>query len=114
MSKKDRLDCVDVIGCIFNLTLTDRSVFESLKTDQGTTALGVAEIIERDRSTAHRSLEKLVACGLCKKEKSSNGTRGYSYVYTRISDLDLYLMAKSNIDKCYEKIENALETLRED
>ncbi len=114
MSKQEIFECVDVIGCIFNLTPTDISVFESLAADHGTTALEVAKRIEKDRSTAHRSLEKLVACGLSHKEKVSNKTRGYSYVYTRISDWDLYLKAKANIDKCYEKIEGALHKLTKD
>ena len=114
MSKEERFECIDVIGCIFNLTLTDISAFESLTTDHGTTTLEVAKRIGKDRSTAHRSLEKLVACGLSQKEKVSNETRGYSYIYTRISDWDLYLKAKTNIDKCYEKIEGALHKLTQD
>ena len=111
MSKNDKLECVNVIGCIFNLTQTDVSTFEALTTDKGTTALEVAKLIDKDRSTAHRSLEKLVSCGLSQKEKVSNKTRGYSYVYTRISDWNLYLKAKTNIDKCYEEIEGALQKL---
>ena len=114
MSNKDEFECVDVIGCIFNLTLTDIAAFELLKTDSGTTAQEIATGIDKDRSTAHRSLEKLVACGLSQKEKMSNETRGYSYVYTRISDRELFLKAKSNIDKCYEKIEGALHHLTQD
>ncbi|MDO9536982.1 MAG: helix-turn-helix domain-containing protein [Thermoplasmata archaeon] len=112
MSKKDDFDCIDVIGCIFNLTQTDISVIELLKTDYGATALEIATMIGKDRSTAHRSLEKLVACGLGQKGRKTNETRGYSYVYTRISDRDLYLKAKSNIDMCYKKIEKALHQLK--
>ncbi len=114
MSKESKFECIDVIGCVFNLTLTDISTFEALTWNHGATTKEIAKRIEKDRSTAHRSLEKLVACGLSQKEKVANETRGYSYVYTRISDRDLYLKAKSNIDKCYEKIEGALHKLKHD
>ena len=112
LSKEGDFQCVDVIGCIFNLTLTDISVFEALTQKDSTTTLDVAKKIGKDRSTAHRSLEKLVSCGLSQKERIANETRGYSYVYTRISDIDLYLKAKTDIEGCYDKIETALNKLK--
>ena len=49
----------------------DIKTLESLPSAGGITAHDVGEAIGKDRSTAHRSLEKLVAIGVCYKEKRS-------------------------------------------
>jgi len=111
-SKDGKFECIDVIKCVFNLTLTDISTFESLSPVHGITTLEVAKKIGKDRSNAYRSLEKLVACGLGQRERASRETRGYSYAYTRINDQELYLKVKYNIDKCYAEIEKTLNQLK--
>ena len=109
LSREGDFSCADVIGCVFNLTETDLMVFEVLSADSDSTSLEVADKIKRDRSTAHRSLEKLVACGIARKMRRSKGTRGYSNAYRRITDRELYVRSKANIDECYKNIEAALK-----
>jgi len=107
----NELGCYDVVRCIFNLTDTDIQVLKVLSEDRTETAASVGRMIEKDRSTAHRSLEKLVSCGLCIKERKGNKPRGFSNVYRRIGKRQLYSKTKDNLDHCYNKINRILEDL---
>ena len=71
--------------------------------------LQVAKLVNRDRSTAYRALEKLVACSLVIKERKGGKTRGFSNVYHRVSDRELYVKADENLDRCYGKIKRVLK-----
>ncbi len=107
------LSCLDVVRCIHGLTDTDIKTLESLPSTDGITAHDVGEAIGKDRSTAHRSLEKLVSAGICFKEKRSGTPRGYSNYYQRISTKDLYKMTEKSLDECYAKVKVALDNVKD-
>ncbi len=118
MGKLSRMDpnslsCMDVVKCIHALTDTDIKALESLPSNDGITAHDVGEAIGKDRSTAHRSLEKLVAAGICYKEKRSGTPRGYSNYYQRVPKKELYRMAKKGLDECYTKVKIALDNMND-
>ncbi len=108
MADMDKLGCQDVVRCIFNLTGTDLAVLDSLSENEDRTAQEVADTLKKDRSTAHRSLEKLVSCGLCYKERKAGNPRGFTNVYRRIPDKKLYKKAEENLDKCYARVKAVL------
>jgi predicted transcriptional regulator len=103
------MGCDDVVKCIFNLTQTDLAILNALSEKNEKSAGDVAEAVGKDRSTAHRSLEKLVSCGLCYKERKSGKPRGYINVYRRIPEGRIYKKADENLDKCYARIKAVLK-----
>lgn len=105
----ESLTCIDVVKCLHNLTDTDIRVLDNLPRTGGVTAAHIGEAIGKDRSTAHRSLEKLVSAGVCYKEKQSGSPRGYSYQYHRVSMKELFKKAEQNLDVCYAKVKEALK-----
>ena len=109
----DSLSCLDVVKCIYNLTDTDILIFENLPMDEGITAQDVSKLIGKDRSTAHRGLEKLVACGVCYKERRAGTPRGYSNYYHRIPARELYKKTEASLDKCYVQVKEALKNIDE-
>ena len=112
MARLESPDCFDVVQCIFSLTDTDLMVFKNVPTENGIKAKEIALIIGKDRSTVQRSLDKLISAGMCFKEKKTNETRGYSYIYIRISDRELFKMTEGNLDRCYDKVRKALKELK--
>ena len=109
----ESLSCLDVVKCIHNLTDTDILILENLPRDDAITAQEVAKLIGKDRSTAHRGLEKLVVCGVCYKEKRAGTPRGYSNYYHRIPARELYKMTEQSLDKCYAQVKDALKKIDE-
>ena len=105
----ESLTCIDIVKCLHNLTDTDIQVLDVLLSTGGLTAAQIGEAVGKDRSTAHRSLEKLVSSGVCYKEKHSGSPRGYSYHYHRVSMKEIFKKAEQNLDVCYAKVKKALK-----
>jgi predicted transcriptional regulator len=106
----DAINCKDVVKCIFNLTDTDMSVLKALSEKERYTAQFVANEIGKDRTTAYRSLEKLLSCGLCLKGRKGGQSRGFSNVYQGISEKEIYSLAERKFEACYQKIKKVLQS----
>jgi predicted transcriptional regulator len=108
----DAIDCQDVVKCIFNLSDTDMHVLEVLSKKKKYTAQNIADIIKKDRTTVHRSLEKLLSCGLCIKERKGGQSRGFSNVYQGFSEREIYNLAEHKFEACYLKIKELFQSTR--
>lgn len=109
----DEINCFDLIKCVFNLNETDIKIIQSFSGNQGKTIKEITKIVGKDRSTVHRSLEKLISCHLCYKERKSGETRGFVDYYYLIPIKDILEMVESNLDKCYSKIKRILDEFKE-
>lgn len=112
--ESNNFDCLDLIRCIFNLNETDIKVLKSFQENNGTTISNISKKIKKDRSTVHRSLEKLMSCKICYKERKSGKTRGFVDYYYRIPLDELYKKAEKNLDQCYAKIKKVISKLDKD
>ena len=76
------LQCIDLLECAHGLKELDRTVFRLLVTaDEPLTVDDVADGIGRDRSTAYRSISRLLDTGFVTKEQRNYESGGYYYVY---------------------------------
>ena len=104
-------NCFDLVRCVFNLNETDIQILQSFDNNNGKTIKQIIQKISKDRSTVHRSLEKLISCNICYKERKSGNARGFVDYYYRISDKDIFKKAEVNLDKCYSSIKKMLVEL---
>ena len=102
------LTCHDLVKCIFNLNRTEASVLRVLPEEDGRTAGDVAGDLKKDRSTVYRALEKLVSVGLAYKERRGGESRGFSNVYYRVPEKELFRKAEKSLDECYSRIKQIL------
>ena len=103
--------CFDVIGCLFNLRETDVLVLQLLSMKNGKTIAEIAHKLKKDRSTIHRSLEKLLSSHLCFKERKSGKTRGFADYYFRLPEHEILRVTEKNLDACYSKIKKMLHSI---
>ena len=103
-----KFTCFDFIRCIFKLNETDIRVLQSLPGKNGITISELTDALRKDRSTIHRSLEKLVACNLCYKERKTGKKRGFVDNYYIIPEKEVLYKAEENLDRCYTKIKQML------
>ncbi|MFA9417418.1 helix-turn-helix domain-containing protein [Natrinema sp. HArc-T2] len=76
------LQCIDLLECVHGLKELDRTVFRLLVTvDDPLTVDDVADGIGRDRSTAYRSISRLLDTGFVTQEQRNYESGGYYYVY---------------------------------
>jgi predicted transcriptional regulator len=105
----DKIDnCYSIVKCFYNLSNTDLEILQSFQDDKGLTIKELTENIGKDRSTIQRSLEKLISCHLCFKERKSGIPRGFIYYYYRISIKEILKQIDKNLDECYKKIKNII------
>ncbi len=63
----------------------------------------------KDRSTVHRSLQRLVRCGMCRKEKHVLKKGGHYYLYGAIPPETAKDMLKDCIEKWHKKMIDSLK-----
>ena len=79
---KEDIECESLLECFHGLGSLDREVFGVLTAaDRPFTVDEVAERVERERSTAYRSLSRLVEAGFCHKEQVNDAGRRYYHVF---------------------------------
>lgn len=110
MTKQD-IDCDNVIECIYNLSELDKEILSVLSEENEYRSSEIAEEIEKDQSTAYRSLEKLLECGLVYKEKQNIRNGGYYFLYSRRPLDNIKEEAKACVDRWYDEIVEAIQDM---
>ena len=105
---KESFTCYDLVKCMFHLSDIEITILRKMEERDALTAQEAAEIINRDRATAYRALEKLVSIGLAYKERRGREGRGFSNYYTKIAKKEMLKKAEKNLDTCYNAIKTAL------
>ncbi|WP_136715522.1 helix-turn-helix domain-containing protein [Halorientalis salina] len=81
MLRKD-MKCEGLLDCLHGLKDLDRECFETLaRSDEPLTVDEIADRVERERSTAYRSIQRLLETGLIEKEQINYDQGGYYHVY---------------------------------
>lgn len=76
------MQCEGLLECFHDLKEIDKNVFRLLnETDQPLTVDEVADKIDRERSTAYRSVQRLLQVGFIQKEQVNYDQGGYYHVY---------------------------------
>ncbi len=73
--------CNDLLCSVYNLNPIDLDVFYHLAGGNTASLDELAQKVKRDRSTVHRSLQKLVSNQLCYKETRAIKDGGYYHLY---------------------------------
>ncbi len=81
MLRRD-MECEGLLVCFHELRDLDRRSFRVLiESDEPLTVDEVADRIDRERSTAYRSLQRLVQTGFVRKEQVNYEDGGYYHVF---------------------------------
>ncbi len=75
------IEVEEIIRCSFQLSKTDYEVLVKLMDSEKSTK-ELAEEMELDRSTVHKSVSKLLDQGLVRRRQYNIKSGGYRYVYT--------------------------------
>ena len=107
----DEINCNNVMECLYNLSTLDKKILSILSDREELRSSEIAERINKDQSTAYRSLEKLLNCGLIYKEKQTIRNGGYYFLYSRRPISKIKEEAFECIDRWYEDMKEAVEKL---
>ncbi len=107
------IDTDNVIDCIYDLSELDKKILSLLSDGEELKSSEIAERIDKDQSTAYRSLEKLSECGLIYKEKQNIRNGGYYFLYSRRPLDKIKEEARKTVDKWYDEVIEALKELED-
>ncbi len=107
----DGLKSKNVIECIYDLSELDKNILSLLSEDEGLRSSEIADKIDKDQSTAYRSLEKLADCGLIYKEKQNIRNGGYYFLYSKRPLDKIKEEAKRSVERWRDEVIEAIEKL---
>lgn len=103
--------CEDMVKCVLGLKSLDIDAYKALLVHGPLTAEKLGEILSRERSTAYRSLQNLIACGIVYRETRSIESGGYYYEYVAIEPQEMKQMVKKNVDEWYNQMNELIEKM---
>ncbi|OPY33254.1 MAG: Sugar-specific transcriptional regulator TrmB [Methanomassiliicoccales archaeon PtaU1.Bin124] len=100
--------CQDLVQCAFSLNEFEVMVYNKLVETGPMRADDLADLMNRDRSTVYRALQKMMTCGMCFRETKSIERGGYFHVYRAISRAELKGKLQECVDDWYGRMQNVL------
>lgn len=107
------VECENVFKCLFNAGKKEIELYKILL--KGSKRVDeLCKLLGKDRSTVQRMLNKLVKCGMVKREKRiiRNGG-GYYFIYKAISPRKLKKWLEECIENWHKEMKDALKNLDE-
>ncbi len=101
--------CEDMAKCVLGLKELDISTYKKLLENGPMTAEQLGDLLERERSTAYRSLQNLISAGLVYRETRSIDIGGYYYEYVAIEPARVKEMIRKTVDEWYRKMGDLIE-----
>ncbi|WP_253738416.1 helix-turn-helix domain-containing protein [Halohasta salina] len=82
---KQDMECEGLLECIHGLKALDKEIFGVLtERDEPLTVDEIADAVDRERSTAYRSVQRLINSGFVQKEQVNYDQGGYYHVFRPI------------------------------
>lgn len=106
---RSEICCEDVIKRVLEISEEGWNIYHYIERHGQIRVERVAEFLAKDRSTAYRELEKLVNCGICRKERTTIKEGGYYFLYRARSISEIRDETERCIDATYEQLKQAMQ-----
>jgi predicted transcriptional regulator len=111
---KKSATCADLLSCLYNLKPTDLEVLLEVAKKENSTLDQIAQTIQRDRSSVHRCLSKLVSANLVTKQSKSLKGGGYYHAYTMVEPSKIKKHARERVKEITESLEMLIDSFESD
>lgn len=118
MSVFDRMlngssDTEDLLACVFRLSELESRTYFSLLETPGARIDELARVLDRDRSTAHRAVQRLVDLRLAERDQTPLEGGGYCYRYRAADPSTVRAMIEERVDAFEQAVRDRLERFEE-
>ena len=108
------MECEGLLECIHGLKDLDRECFQVLiDAEDPLTIDAVADRVERERSTAYRSIQRLLKAGFAQKEQVNYEQGGYYHVYRPADPGDVADDMQRMLNDWYAKMGQLVQAFRD-
>jgi len=106
--------CTDLLICLYNLKPSDLEILLALAKNENSTLDQIAKIVQKDRSSAHRCLSKLVSINLVNKQSKSLKGGGYYHTYAMLDPATIKKHALERVKEITESLEALVDSFELD
>ncbi|MCL5877637.1 MAG: hypothetical protein M1540_07490 [Candidatus Bathyarchaeota archaeon] len=111
---KKNATCQDLLSCLYNLKPTDLEVLLTVAKNEGSTLDEIAHKVQRDRSSIHRILSKLLTANLVTKQTKTLKGGGYYHCYTMLDPTLIKKHAKERVREITKSLELRIDSFETD
>ena len=97
-----------MLSCLYNLKPIDLAVFRQTAQNEWATLDQIAKAVERDRSSTHRCLQKLVSADLIYKQSKGLKGGGYYHVYSIVEPEKIKKQARQKVAEITTSLEELI------
>lgn len=111
---QEDMECEGLLECFHGLKALDRTVFDQLASaDEPLTVDEIAERVDRERSTAYRSVRRLVDAGFVEKEQLTYDQGGYYHVFRLADPEEVAQQLQRMLNDWYAQMGQLIQEYRE-
>ncbi len=103
--------CEEIVKCIMGLKTLDMETYRTLVMEGPMTAEKLGERLNKERSTAYRSLQNLISCGFVTRETKTIKDGGYYFEYSAVEPKRMKTKIRLYLDEWYQKMIQIVENL---
>jgi predicted transcriptional regulator len=102
---KKNASCSELLTCLYNLKPADLETLRTLAKNPDSTLDQIAQTLQKDRSSIHRCLSKLVSLNLASKQVKSLKGGGYYHTYAILDPQTIKKQAHQRVKDITESLE---------
>jgi predicted transcriptional regulator len=106
--------CTDLLTCLYNLKPSDLEVLLALAKNENSTLDQIAKFVQKDRSSVHRSLSKLVSINLASRQTKSLKGGGYYHSYAMLDSATIKKHALERVKEITESFKALVDSFELD
>jgi predicted transcriptional regulator len=110
----DELTCFDIVRALFALSDNELEILACINHNQPVDIKSITAIIPKDRASIVRSIQRLMAVGVVRKEKVSLERGGYKYLYYSLPMSEFRERLSELIKRINKRMEKAILDLTEE
>jgi predicted transcriptional regulator len=111
---KKGASCTDLLTCLYNLKPADIQVLQAVAANPNTNLDKIAVKIQKDRSSIHRCLSKLVSINLVTKQTKTIKGGGYYHTYAILDPELIKKHARERVQEITESLQTLIDNFDSD
>ena len=111
---KKGASCTDLLTCLYNLKPSDLEVLLALAKNENATLDQIAKMVQKDRSSVHRCLSKLVSINIVNRQSKSLKVVGYYHTYAMLDAATIKKHALERVKEITESLEALVDSFESD
>ena len=111
---KKGASCTDLLTCLYNLKPADIEVLQVVAKNDNASLDQIAAKVQKDRSSVHRCLSKLVSINLVNKQTKIMKGGGYYHTYSMLDPELIKKRAKERVKEITESLQLLIDNFDSD